>query len=176
MPEKPDQQKQFDFVFLDNDKKPFRAKSFRDDIWIHYLHADKKWVTIRRVQNQSEFWEIASRAITEHLKANYEFGVPFQGEWPKKPFQASKLEDDEEIKAYCEGIRAKACESPYLKDLYEGNLKKHGQELADCMLIGVLGAGFDSVCESAGYNFEAIVQQIGTHLKERQKTMKAEMN
>lgn len=54
------------FVFLDDASRPYLA--FRD--WLHYWHADKKWVTLRALK-PSERETLEARKLPDDQAALY---------------------------------------------------------------------------------------------------------
>lgn len=72
-----------DFVFIDSNGDPFRLRKTGGHYWIHYKHTDKRWVTLRRVQTQSELWNLETACIDWKFHEVYEFGIQFKREgWP----------------------------------------------------------------------------------------------
>ncbi len=42
-------------VFLANDGRPYMAKQYDNSIWVHFLHVDKKWVTLKEISLEKGF-------------------------------------------------------------------------------------------------------------------------
>lgn len=68
--------KGWDFVFLDDNHRPFRVRQFGEELWLHYWHPDKRWVTLRPLRT-FEGPELKDRALPEDQAKLYEAGLPF---------------------------------------------------------------------------------------------------
>ena len=83
--EMPDNATDLDFVFIDNDSKPFRVRKMDGEYWLCFLHPDKHWVARRKIESSPELWHMQNACIDwEHHKL-YEFGISFQPDgkgWP----------------------------------------------------------------------------------------------
>jgi hypothetical protein len=53
------------FVFLDDARRPFKCAMWGGDPWLFYWHADKKWVSLRKV-TQAEVWGFPDNLSQEH--------------------------------------------------------------------------------------------------------------
>ena len=59
-----------DFVFLDDNDRPYRVTMYGGEPWLFYWHADKHWVTLRTV-TQPEIWEWQARRLPPEHAALY---------------------------------------------------------------------------------------------------------
>lgn len=68
-----------DFVFRDKTGLPFRVMPFGegDPLWLHYLHPDKQWVTLRPIDGDYELAEMRRHALTKEDREKFAHGVPF---------------------------------------------------------------------------------------------------
>lgn len=58
------------FVFLDGKNTPFLIRAWDGDPWLFYWHADKRWVSARRV-NQTEIWMYYEQRLPDTQAAMY---------------------------------------------------------------------------------------------------------
>ncbi|MHC4561098.1 MAG: hypothetical protein ACYS80_27790 [Planctomycetota bacterium] len=59
-----------DFVFLDDDSRPYQVKEWGGDPWLFYWHADKKWVSLRMLRPY-EIMPLESRKLPPEMAALY---------------------------------------------------------------------------------------------------------
>lgn len=52
------------FVFLDNRSTPYMVRmEDKGELWLYYWHADKKWVTLKRIETLKDLWAMKARAL-----------------------------------------------------------------------------------------------------------------
>jgi hypothetical protein len=72
-----------DFVYLDSNGKPHRVRKIDGEYWICWLHPDKFWVTLRKVETSPELWHMQHDCVDWKHHELYEFGIPFHASgWP----------------------------------------------------------------------------------------------
>ena len=60
------------FVFIDHRHRPYMVKTCENgQAWLHYWHADKHWVTLRRLHSPSEIWTMKAMALAPGLAKLY---------------------------------------------------------------------------------------------------------
>ena len=40
-------------VFIGADNQPYMLKEIQNEVWVHYLHPDNKWVTLKRIDQNA---------------------------------------------------------------------------------------------------------------------------
>ena len=63
------------FVFLDDKNRPYWCCMYHDTPWIMYWHPDKRWVTLRQV-NQTEIWSFwLNKLADEHAEMYHKYNA-----------------------------------------------------------------------------------------------------
>ncbi|MVM34252.1 hypothetical protein GO755_29750 [Spirosoma sp. HMF4905] len=58
------------FVFLDAEKKPYWIRMWGGEPWLFYWHADNRWVSLRRT-NQNEIWQASQARLSDEKAEVY---------------------------------------------------------------------------------------------------------
>lgn len=81
-----------DFVFLDHKSAPYRVRKVDGEYWVFWMHVDKQWVSLRKVESSPELWHMQNACLDWQHHELYEFGIPFSAEgWPS--FDSPKIKN-----------------------------------------------------------------------------------
>ena len=76
-------EQKLDFVFISPVcGKPYRVRWMDEDYWICWMHPDKNWVTLRKVEGSPELWHMQNACVDFKHRSHYELGIQFEGIWP----------------------------------------------------------------------------------------------
>lgn len=69
--------------------EPFRITKLVGEYWMCYMHPDKRWVTLRKINSAFEMARLVEACIEWKHRELYEFGLPFSTiGWPNRPSEA----------------------------------------------------------------------------------------